>query len=776
MKLPDGLRPVRVPTVPAALQLTLHALVIVYLSSLFARDEIGYNWVFEGVIVNVALGLCAVLCLWRSWRVRHDRAAFASIGIGCLLYTAGNTAYVSHVQYLDPIPFPNVADIGYLGIYPFLVVAVLLLGRSDVKGRQIAVWLDGLVGVLGIAAVGSALVLHTTLENISGDFGSLAVGAAYPLGDLLVLSMIVGVLTLKGRRPDRRWAALAGGLTIFVFADIVYLLRLSTDSYAQGTFLDALWVVGLGVLSMSAWQPTQHRDDAEPISGAGPLAVTIVSSLLAVAVLVAASTIDVPGYAVGFSAATLLAALLRGVVAFHQLGHLVEARHHATTDDLTGLANRREFTGFLDRTLATTSSDLRCAVLLVDLDRFKDVNDLFGHQMGDRLLQQIGPALSPVLRQGDMLARLGGDEFGILLPGAGKDAAVQTARRVCDALLVPFVVDDVTLRIAGSVGIALWPADSDNAEDLFQCADVAMYAAKAHRSGVEVYDVEHGADGRNRLIVAREIRTAVASSDQFVLHYQPKLNLHSGLITGVEALVRWHHPQRGLLYPDSFLAVAEQTGSLRALTAKVLSMAIAQCRQWQLDGLDLTMAVNLSAADLSDDHLVNEIAVMLARANVPTDALQLEITETTLMADPQRAIGTLHALRSLGVTLSIDDYGTGFSSLAYLRDLPVQELKIDRAFITDLREHSSDAAIVRSTIDLVHALGFEVVAEGVESDDVLTLLRRYGCDTAQGFHVCTPKPANDLTAWLRNHPTRTRAAMYLADSPDLAFPDLGDSW
>ena len=240
--------------------------------------------------------------------------------------------------------------------------------------------------------------------------------------------------------------------------------------------------------------------------------------------------------------------------------------------------------------------------------------------------------------------------------------------------------------------------------------------------------------------------------------------------------MRWHHPQRGLLYPNSFLAVAEQTGSLPALTAKVLSMAIAQCRQWQLDGLDLTMAVNLSAADLSDDHLVNEIAVMLTTANVPTDALQLEITETTLMADPQRAIGTLHALRSLGVTLSIDDYGTGFSSLAYLRDLPVQELKIDRAFITDLREHSSDAAIVRSTIDLAHALGFQVVAEGVESDDVLTLLRRYGCDTAQGFHICTPRPANDLTAWLRTHPTRTRAAMYLADSPDLAFPDLGDSW
>ena len=410
-------------------------------------------------------------------------------------------------------------------------------------------------------------------------------------------------------------------------------------------------------------------------------------------------------------------------------------------------------------------------MLLLDLDRFKDVNDLFGHQMGDRLLQQIGQRLSPVLRQGDTLGRLGGDEFGILLPGADQDAAVQTARRIREALLAPFELDDVRIRIGGSVGIARYPADAGNAKDLYQCADVAMYAAKARRTGVEVYDVEHGADGRDRLIMAAEIRIAVTAPDQFVLHYQPKLELRSGLITGVEALVRWRHPHRGLLYPDSFLAIAEQTGSLPALTERVLSTAIAQCRQWRLDGLDLTIAVNLSASDLSDDHLVREIAVMLATSNVPTDALQLEITETTLMADPEQAIATLHALRRLGVELSIDDYGTGFSSLSYLRDLPVQTLKIDRAFITELTEHSNNAAIVRSTIDLAHALGLRVVAEGVETSEVLTLLRRYGCDIAQGYHICKPRPANELTAWLRNQPTRTHT-MY---PPETALPNSGPS-
>ena len=318
MTLRDDQVPRRVRKVATVLQLTLAALVVVYLASLFARDSSGYNWVFEGVIANTSLGLCGVLCLLRAWLTQRDRGAFISIGIGCLSYAVGNTAYVTYVQYLEPIPFPNVADVGYLGIYPLLIVAVLLLGRSQVDGKQGAVWLDGLVGVLGVASVGSSLVLRTTLESLSGDFGALAVGTAYPLGDLMVVSMIVGALTLRGRRPDRQWGALAGCLTIFAFADIIYLLRLSNDSYVQGTFLDALWIIGLAVLTLSAWPPARPKGDQARISDAGSLAVTIVASLLAVVVLVAASVIDVPVYAIGLSTATLVVALVRTVVAFHE--------------------------------------------------------------------------------------------------------------------------------------------------------------------------------------------------------------------------------------------------------------------------------------------------------------------------------------------------------------------------------------------------------------------------------------------------------------------------
>lgn len=748
----------RVPVAIRAIQLLLVVLVAVFVSSLVIRTEGRIEGAFEGVTATLAMGLCAVLCLLRAKLLEEDRVAFALLGVGCVLFTSGNVAYMAMVDFPNPIPFPSIADVGYLGIYPFLIVAVLMLGRSEIAGRQFVMWLDGIVGVLGVAALGSALVLHTTLSSLSGDPLTVIVGAAYPLAGLLVLSMVVGILTLNGRRPDRRLMAMAAGLLIFVCADIIYLLRLTSNSYLHGTVLDSARLVGLAVLSLSAWQPTRDRD-TEPITGAGSLVVALASSLLAVVVLVVASARNVPEYAVAFAAAALVVGLVRVVAAFHQHRQLVEARLNAITDDLTGLSNRRAFSNFLEHTLESTPPNGGVAVLLLDLDRFKEINDLFGHQMGDLLLKEIGPRLTPIVRPDDLFSRLGGDEFGLVLRGVDRDAAVQIAQRICDLLRTPFTLDNVTNQITGSIGIALWPGDADNAADLFQCADVAMYAAKANHTDVEVYDAEHGADGRDRLAMAKELHLA-ADAGQFVVHYQPKIDLRSGKITGVEALVRWNHPQQGVLYPDEFLPVAEQTGSMQALRTKVLAAAIDQCRQWRLDGLDLSMAVNLSASDLLDEKLVNEIAMLLARSDTSSASLELEITETTLMRDPRNATATLLAIHDLGVTLSVDDYGTGFSSLTYLRDLPVQTLKLDRTFITDLTEHSRDAAIVRSTIELGHSLGLQVVAEGVESAEVMALLRVWNCDLAQGYYICRPKPADELTEWLRTQPIRTHATTW----------------
>jgi diguanylate cyclase (GGDEF)-like protein len=429
-------------------------------------------------------------------------------------------------------------------------------------------------------------------------------------------------------------------------------------------------------------------------------------------------------------------------------------RHQATTDDLTGLPNRRAFAGAVETEVATASADRGFALLLVDLDRFKEVNDLLGHHIGDRLLREIGPRLSPMLRAADVLGRLGGDEFGVVLPGADQTTAVGIARRLSEALAIPFTLDGMSQQIAGSIGVALWPTHSDNAHGLLQCADIAMYAAKSHRTGVEVYDPVHGTEGRTRLALAKQLTPAL-SGDQFVLHYQPKLDLRTGEVVGVEALVRWQHPDLGLLYPDAFLPIAEQIGCMDLLTRTVLAAAVAQGRQWRLDGLDLTVAVNLSASNLVNDELVHDIALILARENFPAAALTLEITESTLVSDGPRALAILDAIHDLGITLSVDDYGTGFGSLTYIRDLPVQELKIDRTFVTSLTTGSRDATIVKSTIDLAHALGLHVVAEGIENAEAQTLLTQLGCNLAQGYHLGRPKGADELTAWLRTRPVRT---------------------
>ena len=751
--MPRGVAPVRVPPAVRSVQLVLGVAVVVYLASIFTRGAAAYSLIYDGWVTNVALLLCPLLCGLRAWRDQSNRLAFALLGCGCLLYALGNIVYVAYVPYQDPQPYPTFADIGYLGAYPFIIAAVLLLAHADVGTRQLGVWLDGVVGVFGVAAVGAAVVVHTALSGLSGTL-ALIVGVSFPLGDVMLLCVIVGVLTLNGDRPGRRWTTLAVGLSVFAVGDMIYLVRLGTDSYKQGTLLDASWVLGLTIVAMAAWQPAPRRS-AVRTSGALTLVVTVTFSLVALGVLVGASRYQIGWDAVSLAAATLLAGLLRTVVAFHQVRQLAELRQQAVTDDLTGLPNRRAFTSAVEDALVSGGNEPGLAVLHIDLDRFKEINDLFGHHAGDRLLRQIGPRLATALRPGDFLARIDGDAFGLLLAGVDETMALRIAGLVRDTLVTPFVLGDDVQQVAGSVGLALWPAHADNALGLIQCADIAMHSAKIHRGDVGVYDPVHGAAGRNRLALARELRPALEAG-QFVVHYQAKFDIRSGAVVGVEALVRWQHPRLGLLYPDAFLPIAEQTGSLGLLTEIVLASSLAQGVRWRHDGLDLGVAVNLSASSLSDAGLVATIAAALATKGFPADRLTLEITESALMTDREGALATLGAIRDLGITLSVDDYGTGFSSLTYLRDLPVQELKIDRTFVIHVAEDRSDAAIVKSTIDLAHSLGLTVVAEGVEDSLALAMLDEYGCDVAQGYYLGRPVPACELSAVLIAGRTRTQ--------------------
>jgi diguanylate cyclase (GGDEF)-like protein len=430
-------------------------------------------------------------------------------------------------------------------------------------------------------------------------------------------------------------------------------------------------------------------------------------------------------------------------------------RHLALHDSLTALPNRTLFHERVERAIAG-GGDRISAVLLIDLDRFKEVNDTLGHDHGDELLKEVADRLASVLRREDTLARLGGDEFAVLLcdlPHRGM--AGELAGRLQDALRRPFALRGVAVELDASIGVALCPEHGRDVTTLIQRADVAMYDAKRAQGGIETYQPDRDPYSADRLGLLGELRRAI-DGGELVLHYQPKVALPSEQVIGVEALVRWQHPERGLLPPGEFIPLAERTGTIAHLTRWVLETALAQCAAWRREGAEVAVAVNLAAANVLDVSLPGLVEGLLRRHGVPGELLECEVSEHTVMSDPQRVAEVLSGLRRLGVRLSLDDFGTGQSSLGHLKRLPLDEVKIDRSFVSGMADDESDAVIVRSTIDLARNLGLDVVAEGVDTAKVLERLVGLRCGSAQGFHLSRPLPADQMTAWLSSRSTTLR--------------------
>ncbi|HVH95230.1 MAG TPA: EAL domain-containing protein [Nocardioidaceae bacterium] len=425
-------------------------------------------------------------------------------------------------------------------------------------------------------------------------------------------------------------------------------------------------------------------------------------------------------------------------------------RHQATHDTLTGLPNWGLLRDRLDQGLAAASRSAdEVAVLLIDLDRFKEINDSLGHSYGDKLLCQVGPRLHSVLREGDTVARLGGDEFAVLLPFVeGVREAETVAERLRDALHRPFDVEGVALDVEASIGIAVSPWHGTDTESLLRNADIAMYVAKELKAGAVVFQPEEHVTAPSRLSVLGDLRRALDGTDELFLNFQPKYTLDGERIEGVEALLRWQHPTAGLIPPDDFIPAAEGTGIILRLTEHVLDLALAQMRGWLDAGHAVPTAVNLSTRCLLDAGLPDLVTRLLVRYGVPAQLLRLEVTESAVMGDAARCMEVLQRLHDLGVRLSIDDFGTGYSSMAYLRRLPVDELKIDRSFVLGMTTVQQDAVLVRTAIDLGHNLGLTVVAEGVEGAEHVTALRALGCDIAQGYHYARPMGGEQMSALL----------------------------
>jgi diguanylate cyclase (GGDEF)-like protein/PAS domain S-box-containing protein len=441
------------------------------------------------------------------------------------------------------------------------------------------------------------------------------------------------------------------------------------------------------------------------------------------------------------------AVIIRDMTERH--AHEEQLRRQALHDPLTDLPNRTLFNDRLAQVLlAARREEDPFALLLLDLDRFKEVNDTLGHQAGDILLQQAAGRLRDALRESDTVARLGGDEFAIILPNADEQGAIQAINALLNDCAEPLVAGEHPHYLEFNIGVALFPQHAEDVAALLRCATVAMYTAKRSGAAYALYESKSDPNSERRLALMAGLRRAI-DEDQLVLHYQPKVNLQTGRASQVEALVRWNHPQFGLIPPDQFISLAEHTGLIRPMSRWILNEALRQIAGWRVAGHDIAVAVNLSTCNLQESDLVDRITKLLTKWGVSAPSLRIEITESTLMADPDRAMATLTLLHDMGIRVSIDDFGTGYSSLAYLQRLSADEVKIDRTFVAGMSTPGSgSSSIVRSVVDLGHTLGLRVVAEGVETQQDLDILGAMGCDVAQGYYLGKPMPGSEYVAWL----------------------------
>jgi len=714
-------------------------LTLTYLSG-FIHHPDGFSILVDGVFNNTLSGVAGLVCLGRAALFPVRRRPFLLFGLTAWLFTAGNLINLVQNLIMTTVPYPSWADVGYLGAYPVLMAGLTLLAWPELKGISPGSALDGVISGLCCAATGSFLIVQPVLGLLGGSALTRIVGAAYPVFDLTLLALTVAVITLKGGRPSPTWIWLTTGICFQVLADSLYLHRLAVGSYVVGTPLDALWAVGLAMIAIAA-----TCSDLPTVRGpelvAKVLIVPNIFSVIAVAILIfgSLSAHRLPVYVVGLTCAALMTAVKRTAIGFSALRLLAFSQHQAQTDELTQLANRRHFEHHGQHLLVQRPPDQQFALVMMDLNAFKAVNDTFGHQAGDEMLRQIASRLRRVIRSGDVLARLGGDEFVLLLPDCDRETALTMGERLRSEIGLPMIIDG-TLHLPGaSVGIAICPDDGDDLAELVRQADIAMFDAKTGRRGSTLYDAAVHRDDSRGLNVRESL-----NRHELCVHYQPQFDLRDGRMTGVEALVRWNHPTRGLLLPDVFLSSFERAGLMAELTLEVLTIAARDRLAWQQAGTDLHVSVNVAPSALLSDELTTPLLAILAQYRMPTDTLTLEVTESAVITDIERSRQVLTDLRSLGIQLSLDDYGTGYCSLTYVRELDLHEIKIDRSFVTGLRPESTDAVIVASTVWMAKKLQLRTVAEGIEHPAALTLLRDLGCDTGQGYLLALPMPAAEI--------------------------------
>lgn len=752
-KARDGHNGIRWP--PMAMRIAMAALaigVITFTVASMLSPSTGHS-VFFAKSLYPALNLsAAVLIAVRAYRVTADRLAWTLIAVGMACSAMGDIAYA---LWVPEDQSPSVADPQYLAFYPFVYAGLLLLMRTRLKQVPIPIRLDSLVCGLAFAAVGAALRAGPMHWASIRAPATVLVGLIYPWGDLVLLALAAGMLPILGWRNEFRWVFLVAGLIGFAVADTAYLFQTAERTYRVGTALDALWPAASLLVAMASWAPWSSLAPV-PRRGLGNYTVPVACTAVALGVAIVGHNSRL---AVTLAALSLIAVAARFSVAFRDVSMLAERHEHAMTDESTGLPNRRSLATALTVLSGSTPSDpssatgtpSRRALLLLNLYDLQEINDSIGRRFGDELLCHIADRLTKTGRHDDLLARVSDDEFAILLAeGSDLVAARARADRLLETLSEPFALDPITLQVDARITIAICPDHCDYPQELLNRAETALPYAKSRTSKVAIYDPAIEMYRGNDPNLIEELRAALLDGDGLTVHYQPKINAHDGSVHSVEALLRWQHPTRGLLPPQEFLPAAERAGLMRKVTKLAASLALKRVRSWRDQGIPLTVAVNLSAPNLLDLDLVGTIEQLLRTNGLPPDALIIEITESALV-DSARSHSTVAELQRLGVRISLDDYGTGWSSLARLQDVSVDELKLDRVFVTRLAKDPRSVAIVRSTVALAQSLGADLVAEGVEDEITLNALRRYGCTITQGFVHSPPLPPDELLDWIADH-------------------------
>ncbi len=703
----------------------------------------------DGQVVRSVLGLLIgvffAIILWRlllaGRRRPDDRRSVVPLAASMVTWATG-AALTSASQAVSDVVFPAPGDLLCLGAYLGLAAFVLL----DVPRRSasISVWIEAGI-VWGATVCLATFVLLDPVLSSHGRHGlAMAAAVLFPLVNLVLAAMVLVQVVLRNRAASIRSMLMLGGFVSLAAGDSNFLT--ATDrgaAYTSSLWIAALWGVGFGLIAEAATR--RRRDDASLAEQRTSPRLLLGAAALAVLTLVFRPDGYLGWVAVGLAVATLALTGWRLQLALATARGAAEAMRLSLTDELTGLPNRRALMKAADHSLQHRGP---ASIILIDLDAFKDINDSLGHAVGDDLLVSLAARLERTVAPGIHLSRLGGDEFGLLVPSEDDLELFEVAQLTRSVLREPLFVHGIDVSIEASAGIARRHDEDTDGTELLRRADIAMYEAKSSRAGVLIYDAARDGLSHLRLQRGEALRVAIAEG-QLLAWYQPQVDARTRQVVAMEALVRWWHPVEGLLPPATFLSDARRAGLMPALTEVVMHQVVSDAKRWRAEGMTFRIAMNWAPPELMGGPLLQRFYAAIDEAGLPDNSLLVEVTEDSFLADPERARSVLHDLRAHGIEVSIDDYGSGFSSLAYLRDLPVQELKMDRSFVSPVPADERSRLIVQTTSQMARAMGLRFVAEGVEDARTAAELVPLGVDVLQGYHIARPMPSEAVVPWVR---------------------------